>query len=110
MLDDVDHLACGVGVGDGALVGHGPQLPKSSDQFLQRGVRDVGPVLFQHGQLRLGLGIVHGMAAKDVTCSQHSVLSFCPGSFSKTPSQFRAACLYLELRKSHFPGKESQAC
>lgn len=70
MFDYVDHLPGGVGVGDGAPVGHGPQVPEGGHQLLQRGVGNVGAVLLQHRQLRLGLRIVHRVAAKDVPCAE----------------------------------------
>jgi len=66
VLDDIDHLPGGVRVGDGAVVGHGAQLSKGGHQLLEGGVRHLGPVLLQHGQLRLGLRVVHGVAAEDV--------------------------------------------
>ena len=72
MLDNVDHLSGGVGVGDGALVGHGAQLSEGGDQLLQRGVGNVWSVLFEHGQLGLRLRVVHGVAAEDVACSQET--------------------------------------
>jgi len=72
VFDYVDHLSGGVGVGDGAPVGHGPQVSKGGHQLLQRRLGDVGAVLFEHSQLRLGLWIVHRMAAENVTCSEDS--------------------------------------
>lgn len=72
VFDNIDHLSGGIGVGDGALVGHGPQLSKGSHQLLQSSIGNVGAVLFQHCQLRLRLWIVHSMAAKDITCSEEN--------------------------------------
>lgn len=46
VFDDVDHLSSGIGVGDGALVGHGPELSKGGHQFLQSGIGNIGAVLF----------------------------------------------------------------
>lgn len=68
VFNNVDHLSCGVGVGDGTLVSHGPQLSKGSYQFLQSSVRNIWAVLLQHRQLCLRLWIVHSMAAKNITC------------------------------------------
>lgn len=70
MFDNVDHLSSGVGVGDLALLGHGPQLTEGGHQFLQSGVWYLRPVLLEHLQLSLGLWIVHGVATENITCAQ----------------------------------------
>lgn len=71
VFNNVDHLSGGIRVCDGALVCHGPQLSKSGDKLLQSSIRNIGPILLQHGQLGLRLRIVHGMAAEDVPCSEN---------------------------------------
>ncbi len=63
---DVDHFSCGVGVGDCSLVSHGPELSECSHQFLEDCIRNVRPILLQHGKLSLRFGVVHCMAAKYV--------------------------------------------
>lgn len=68
VFDNIDYFPGGVGVGDGALVGHGPQLSKGSNQLLQSSIRNIRPVLFKHRQLSLGFWIVHSMATKNITC------------------------------------------
>lgn len=69
VFDDIDHLSGGVWVSDGSLIGHWPQFSKRGHQFLQRGVRNVWTIAFQHLQLSAGFWIVHSMAAEDITCS-----------------------------------------
>lgn len=68
VFDNIDYLSGGIGVGDGALVSHGPQLSKGSNQLLQTCIWNIWPILFKHCQLSLGIWIVHSMAAKYVTC------------------------------------------
>ncbi len=63
---DVDHFSCRVGVGDCSLVSHGPELSECSHQFLEDCIRNVRPILLQHGKLSLRFGVVHCMAAKYV--------------------------------------------
>lgn len=70
VLDNIDHLSSGVGVGDLALFSHGPQLTEGGHQFLQSGVRYTWPVLLEHLQLSLRLWIVHSVATENITCAQ----------------------------------------
>ena len=48
VFDNVDHFSRGIRVGDGALVGHGPQLSKGGHKLLQSNFRNIRAILFEH--------------------------------------------------------------
>ena len=75
MPDNVDNLPGGVWIMDLSLIRHGPQLREGLDHPPHDVFRDVGPVLFQHCELRLHAGIVHNVAREQIAKSSEKVIA-----------------------------------
>ena len=75
MPDNVYNLPGGVGIMDLSLIRHSPQLREGFDYPPHNVFRDVGPVLFQHCELRLHARIVHNVARVQIAKSSEKIIA-----------------------------------